>query len=942
MQNCYKFQPREVQQILNFTTAGEKIEENIRKYVFSAGPQYLTCNVKDVALWSKPFTSTVSVLVRTDPQKRPQKELELIEKSLNGKRSSFLVGNVVRALQMVERIRAMFSALGYDFKPEFDSDGKLNPDALRGYSHTLLRWYVLYNLNMAEKVAKYLSTTAFNYIIGDSSLPKLVLPWNFKEGHLSANRRQNNFQFRLIKQLRKHYELRTMTRANWTDAQSFLYFKKGCPRVSKDFLQEGIKKHFKAMTQVAPKVKRLLSDRTHDPEYVYKEPLKERVKKIVKEVFKHRNNHHIDYWWSPSTSSCMTSSRSTLGNVPKVHPSFSGGQYVEVPGSIAPLRAVPDHSRPYIFRHESLIDGKITERVEYRLKYIPDTAHITILFVADITIGLDDITNRIRAIPIALSEPLKVRVITKGESYVNYALKGAQKMMWEALKEHKWFKLIGRPPSVMDIPDITLRGGSWISVDYSEATDRLNKYLSQLVLKEICKYLDLPYDFCKESLTGHMIEYHKEKCDHKKCVPEEIVLKEGVYMRRGAEIDIKEIFTSVFEKKDGCFSVMQGNGQLMGENLSFPILCLANATIISLALQPSEFKPEDLDFLVNGDDGLFRGGEEEYKRWSQYSSQVGLAPSMGKVYKSDQFCVINSQLFSLSETENTIEKVDYPNFSGLSLYDAKSADRLKPVLSLSSSYSDWMNGFQYMPLENQMAAQKLWYDTLKPILQHHQVKDLDLSYHLDTSLGGLGLPLRFGDVSYDTLSIKQLLRARCLVQRARERGRVELLLSDGSKHPSYILDDKYRVRFDQCRIASADRGPMSLDDWIILSNRIPNDVHSGVMPLMFDIALNRGDFLERYQRGAEGLKIGPMDVIAPKNIKKLRVSMKRYRIGKFFDRKSKHPERFNLSNYTGVQLITCRQRFTYAARIPCDPNQPFTSGYRAWLDKIVASRLVRG
>jgi hypothetical protein len=83
--------------------------------------------------------------------------------------------------------------------------------------------------------------------------------------------------------------------------------------------------------------------------------------------------------------------------------------------------------------------------------------------------------------------------------------------------------------------------------------------------------------------------------------------------------------------------VIQTTGQLMGSLLSFPLLCLINDIVVSLAGIKRR--------IINGDDLLCRATAEQITSWKEISSAAGLTPSIGKNFVSKTFGTFNSQLF---------------------------------------------------------------------------------------------------------------------------------------------------------------------------------------------------------------------------------------------------------------------------------------------------------
>jgi hypothetical protein len=100
----------------------------------------------------------------------------------------------------------------------------------------------------------------------------------------------------------------------------------------------------------------------------------------------------------------------------------------------------------------------------------------------------------------------------------------------------------------------------------------------------------------------------------------------------------------------------QRHGQLMGSVVSFPVLCIANATVCRMAMEfgmglirGQGLKLSQLPLSINGDDAVFRTTYAGYKAWERLASSIGLTPSLGKVYRSRYFLNINSTNFNYAE-----------------------------------------------------------------------------------------------------------------------------------------------------------------------------------------------------------------------------------------------------------------------------------------------------
>jgi len=572
------------------------------------------------------------------------------------------LGNALRALQMVERIRGLFSGLGFDFTCE----DEFGFSTCNEYAQNLMKWVTLYNENKAEEVAKYQSVSRFNRLEKQEPLPalKYPLPFNWHSGEISCTTRQYLFSKRLDHTWNGFGEEK-----RFSLGQQFLYFKKGCPVVCDDFKRSALEKHEKALTQTEPKRMPQIS---HDDDYWFEyfirenklkrcseTEVKERVRDICKDVFKSYKDP--TYWWNPSVNASYETSRDKGGAASEINLSTSWDdfEFVEIQGKNS-------------FRE--------------------------FIKVPKVSINLD-LTSRIDCRPVALPEPLKCRVITAESAWASYALKGAQSELWRCLKQFPWFVLTGKPCTSSDIPELS-KGESWISVDYSAATDNLSSWFTRYVLKVIALQTGLPFGLMYESLCQHRINYGTKK------VPR---LEE------------------------------QKTGQLMGSILSFIVLCLCNATVLSLTVDPYLYNRKT-SILINGDDGLFKGDLNTFSRWSFISSSLGLSPSVGKTYVSDKFCVINSQLYYRSK-DSLVKFSRFSNMSALTSYDSKAGAELKIPDQMAASYDDWMAGFDALDQKTAVEAENLWYHSMYDFLSKGEVADKSVAWYAPKCFSGLGIRL---------------------------------------------------------------------------------------------------------------------------------------------------------------------------------------------------------
>jgi len=237
----------------------------------------------------------------------------------------------------------------------------------------------------------------------------------------------------------------------------------------------------------------------------------------------------------------------------------------------------------------------------------------------------------------AVLEPMKVRVISKGEALPYYTCRPLQKVMHSCLREMPCFRLIGKPLCPTDIVDLTecaRADWKWLSVDYSAATDGLSWRYSGRILRYIIQ--DLPTSLQERALQvlgPHELFYPVDKDeDREDGVPCDVFT------------DSEGVEQYVPKKREHLGT--QRNGQLMGSILSFPILCLANLGVYLSVNKDLHYHWSDEQrlkhVLVNGDDMVYAAPAEMFKQHSDLAGRVGLEMSVGKAYVHDTYLNVNS------------------------------------------------------------------------------------------------------------------------------------------------------------------------------------------------------------------------------------------------------------------------------------------------------------
>jgi len=267
-------------------------------------------------------------------------------------------------------------------------------------------------------------------------------------------------------------------------------------------------------------------------------------------------------------------------------------------------------------------------------------------------------SSTVKIIP--LLEPLKIRLISKGNSERYYISRFYQKSLWGHLQKFPQFVLTGRVVGAVDFLDLLDRErklnivgfDKWVSGDYSAATDNLD------------------IDYTKASFEASL--------------------------RRATPLgtNVIQILQSVlyeqkitYPKKYNIPDFVQKTGQLMGSTLSFPILCIVNLVCYWMALEKHlgrVISLEELPVIVNGDDILFRSSDEFYLVWKASVAAVGFTLSLGKNYVHRSILTVNSQFYrhALVDGKDVFTQIGYLNtglLTGMSKITGRESVQRLPI-----------------------------------------------------------------------------------------------------------------------------------------------------------------------------------------------------------------------------------------------------------------------
>jgi len=252
--------------------------------------------------------------------------------------------------------------------------------------------------------------------------------------------------------------------------------------------------------------------------------------------------------------------------------------------------------------------------------------------------------------PACILEPLKVRIITKPEAGTFVRMRTLQNSLWQFLVNHpsRTFELIGQPLKRVNLWDVLMdwrEGDLFHSGDFSAATDNLAGWVTETILEEL---LDGAEEKLRKQIVDSMINNIVEL--DSKAIPRDPVLDEW-QERSNADV-YKQYWDSVGGDLPSRYQ--QRNGQVMGNVLSFPILCLANYLSYHMSMEECHgrrYKPFRCPrkVKINGDDILFCASPMEIETWDRMVRRFGLNPSPGKDFSSAQFIQLNSMLWRVEK-----------------------------------------------------------------------------------------------------------------------------------------------------------------------------------------------------------------------------------------------------------------------------------------------------
>lgn len=202
-------------------------------------------------------------------------------------------------------------------------------------------------------------------------------------------------------------------------------------------------------------------------------------------------------------------------------------------------------------------------------------------------------------------------------------------------------------------------------------------------------------------------------------------------------------------------SILQVRGQLMGNPLSFPLLCIINLACY-MRYRSIETKTQLMlsPFIINGDDIVFRAKFDEKEAWRDCVRGVGFSLNMLKTYSSKNFACVNSILF---ETKGW-RIIRYFNQALAKCKRVKS----EPIRMLSTASAIWSWLHRDLPQRVSKRGRRLLLESLRPRMEKFARGAFWPNFFLSKEVGGLGLE----NVKQERFKISRDQRkvATCLMQ----------------------------------------------------------------------------------------------------------------------------------------------------------------------------------
>lgn len=298
-----------------------------------------------------------------------------------------------------------------------------------------------------------------------------------------------------------------------------------------------------------------------------------------------------------------------------------------------------------------------------------------------------------------IPEPSKVRTLSKPESSLSSIVRPVQRWLLDNWANQPFSTFKGNV-SFEDVEKI-FAYPLICNIDYKDATNLLSFDVSQIALASAIR--TLPESFQAVAKTCFGPAWIDQFIPKAKKLINRFKKYHTAYALSGLFDDVVCSNIQSYLGNPLPEQLEQKRGQLMGNPLSFPILCLINYTAYVCLLckrhniplddienylywndnsRTRRFKKQLKDCLFNGDDGSFGiFNMKEYAIWKEIVSSFGFKISPGKNFVSEDIVIINSRLF-----HRKMKYVNYLNLAVLYRINIKKGNTCHKPDELAGTY----------------------------------------------------------------------------------------------------------------------------------------------------------------------------------------------------------------------------------------------------------------
>jgi hypothetical protein len=461
------------------------------------------------------------------------------------------------------------------------------------------------------------------------------------------------------------------------------------------------------------------------------ENLIKEIKRTVREIFPRINFKSLlgRTPYTPSFNSTYVSTRGQLGQFSAIEETM-------------PVNTVFGTDPLYLVRDDEQEEISNTPMSRYKLKGMQEFELDFQKYRTALLEAIDE--TKVNVDLLALSEPLKVRTISKGPGDIYFLLKPIQKYMTKVLRKLPQSQLVGNVVTEEILLSVLGRGVNvrkkgkyFLSVDYEAATDNLRSICSTAVWEEFMSIAEMDHTklfrLGLKALTGHIIDVYEHKTTPGEYYSkDELLILTGIPSAHFNRNELPEGWTRI--------ELDQMNGQLMGSILSFNVLEIVNLTVCRLSKEIEAGRRialKDCPILCNGDDAVMPVNQVGDEAWQRISAFAGLIPSVGKVLRHKHLLNINSTVFR--SKDYNYEEIKYLNL-GLAKGLSRSTNKMDKPSKLDLFSTVDSLGTRHRDLKDK-TPDYLWNSANRIFMLENKtvLEEVKVPWFIPEHLGGIGL-----------------------------------------------------------------------------------------------------------------------------------------------------------------------------------------------------------